>query len=196
YIDNIPYDEYDIILCSSVLHHIPDLKDFLNKISRINRPNGFFIHLQDPSADSINSAIYIERQNTLESEKNKSIGVLKNKLYRIKRGIIKFFQKDYLDEVNEQLISAGHIYKKLTPKEIWSVTDIHVEGNIYGDDGVISIQNIKSMLPSYINIHQETYAFFGPLWYDLPSSLQSEELRLQEAKDEFGRNIVGVWQKQ
>src|SRR5262249_7732427 len=43
---------YDVVICSSVLHHIPDVETFLADVASRQRQHGLFLHWQDPHRDA------------------------------------------------------------------------------------------------------------------------------------------------
>lgn len=189
---------YDIILMSSVLHHIPDLSSFLNEINRVQNEQGIFIHLQDPNGDYLNDNIYVERRTEWEKESHnapknnvKSIipKSLKNRINRI------LGRKTYIDEINDILLSKNVINKRMTADEIWSVTDIHVEQNPHDENAGISFDFLKRNLKNYSNIGQRSYAFYGQLKSDLSSDFQKREDKHINDHELNGRNLSAVWKK-
>ncbi len=199
YLDQI-HDKYDIVLCSSLLHHIPDLGQFLLKISEIQNPGSYFIHLQDPNSSALQSSVYKKRNNDFKVYKTQRIkqnqtifNKLKARLYIFRK---KLFGTDYVSRVNKELKRLNIIKKSLTASEIWSVTDIHVENLPYSVGEGISIKQIGNYLVTYQNIYNFSYSFFGPLSYELPEDLKAEENKLLFENDKFGRNIAGIWEKQ
>jgi trans-aconitate methyltransferase len=42
---------FDLIVASSLLHHVPDLPAFLHFVPRLQAANGIFLHMQDPNGD-------------------------------------------------------------------------------------------------------------------------------------------------
>lgn len=200
YIDELS-GQFDIILCSSLLHHIPDLTAFFAKINELQNKGGLFVHLQDPNTEAIVSEIYKKRKSRfkkslLEQKQNNSKIAFGKKivliLYKIKRRLL---GADYINRVNKELKRQKIIRKKLTATEIWSVTDIHVENLPYSTGAGISLKMIEHCLPQYKNLYLFSYAFFGALSYELPESFQKEEQRLLEARDGYGRNMAGIWLK-
>lgn len=41
--------EYDAVVCASLLHHIPDYMDFVQRLAHLVRPGGWFYSVQDPT---------------------------------------------------------------------------------------------------------------------------------------------------
>ncbi|NMH29482.1 class I SAM-dependent DNA methyltransferase [Flavobacterium silvaticum] len=185
---------FDIIIISSVLHHIPDLNSFFSKVSDLQKAGGILIHLQDPNGDYFNDPEYIERTRILSGlnrqDSNESASIL-NTVKKILRPL--FGKKSYIDRVNDDLIRQKVIKRRMTSEEIWSVTDIHVENLPFSIGKGISMQNVKTMLEQYRLASQRSYAFFGDLKSDLPAELQETEAALIKSRALNGRNVSAVW---
>lgn len=199
YIDQVD-EKYNIIICSSLLHHIPDLKQFFLHISRLQEFGDVFVHLQDPNSFSLNSEIYRIRKEKFEKfrKENKIASNLSlmNFIRSVKKSLkSRLFGSEFINEVNKQLIINKIIYKKLTAAELWSITDIHVENLPYSIGEGVSIDMIGKDLISYSNLLCFTYSFFGRLSFELPDYLKMEEQELLKNKDMNGRNLAGIWLK-
>jgi ubiquinone/menaquinone biosynthesis C-methylase UbiE len=190
----------DIILICSVLHHIPNLSLFLQKITDTQNPKGFFIHLQDSNGDYLNSSAYLEREADLKNYKRKKrssfflLAKVFTKISSKMRKVIGLQTKNYIHEVNEKLLKLKIIQTPLKSTEIWSITDIHVEGLPYSDGKGISISFIEKTLEKYTLVKVRSYAFFGDMKSELPDVYQQKEEQwiLEEKKD--GRLVSAVWQ--
>jgi len=188
---------YDIIIISSVLHHIPDLKAFLSHISKALNPNGILLHLQDPNLDYLNDPDYIERKNAYkkigkESDSNKGLkSIIPKSLFRWIKRLLN--RKDYIDHINDQLIAEKSIKKRMSSDEIWSVTDIHVETE--EETKGISLIFLKEQLQNFKLINARSYAFYGFLKSDLVPSYRDKEQQFIDANQMNGRNISCVWVK-
>jgi 2-polyprenyl-3-methyl-5-hydroxy-6-metoxy-1,4-benzoquinol methylase len=191
--------QFDVVIICSVLHHIPDLKQFLNHIDTILKPGGILIHLQDPNGDYLNDPIY---QKRLEEYSNatKSVGEKKSivdyipKKWKnsIKRAL---GRKTYIDFINDQLLAEKVIKRRMTADEIWSVTDIHVESKLNPANAGISFHFLKEQLHNFQLIKQRSYAFYSFLKSELPEGLQTNEARFIAQNELNGRNISCVWIK-
>lgn len=190
----------DLILTSSVLHHIPELPDFINEVIVHLNSGGVFFHIHDPNGDQLNSQIIrsrfqqvkaLDRVNSVYDWLNSS-PFLKSIFHSLNRLRGK---KNHIDRVNDYLLSKGFIKKRLTAKEIWSVTDIHVEGLPYSTQKGISLNEINSMLPGFQLVGHRTYGFFSRLGYELTPEYREKEqnLILEESKE--GRYLTAAWQK-
>jgi SAM-dependent methyltransferase len=71
--ERLPDESFDVILTCAVLHHIPDLACFLAHVARIQKPGGFFIHLQDRNGDTAADPELAERTRLLTNARGGSI---------------------------------------------------------------------------------------------------------------------------
>lgn len=189
-------EKFDIIIVCSVLHHIPNLDSFLKEVNLKLNSNGVLIHLQDPNFDFLDESVYKSRKREYGTiiNKNKVRGILSYVPKHIKRKIKIFFNKyDYIDKINNQLLSEKTIKKRMSSEEIWSVTDIHVETKemVKG----ISLSYLKSQLTNFELINMRSYGFFGPLKSELINSYKEKENRFILTHDLNGRNMSCIWLK-
>jgi SAM-dependent methyltransferase len=184
-----PLPTYDLILASSLLHHIPDLQDFTRQVAARQKTGGIFVHLQDPNGDYLAD---LERLRRCEDFQCRTRGsVLTRLLRRLHPARIRARlrrEPSYLDSVNTELLRRGLIAVPMTEMEIWSVTDIHVH-NGRG----ISIRELERMLPGYDLIGTRSYGFFGELLAALPPYYQSLERDLIERRTPNGSHIAAAW---
>ncbi|SKB60004.1 Methyltransferase domain-containing protein [Salegentibacter holothuriorum] len=194
-------EKFDLIIVCSVLHHIPDLKDFLSQIDQIMKPNGVLIHLQDPNADYLDDKIYKERlsffKNRLSSSSQKSKS-LKDFIPKPARRSLNRLRgrKDYIDLINDQLLEEKVITKRMNADEIWSVTDIHVQNEANLSSKGISLNFLKKHLKTFNLINQRSYGFFGKLKSDLDDELKQKEEKLIRKNQLNGRNLSCIWMKE
>ncbi len=190
--------QYDIIMVCSVLHHIPDLDTFLQKINRLLVSGGTFIHLQDPNGDYLHDAIYRHRltdyqNSTVASSSKKFVDLIpkswKHSINRI------LGRKNYIDRINDQLLDEKVIRRRMTADEIWSVTDIHVESKSDHTNKGISVSRLKECLKNFTLINQRSYAFYGVLKSDLSDDLKENESLFISKNELNGRNISCIWTK-
>jgi 2-polyprenyl-3-methyl-5-hydroxy-6-metoxy-1,4-benzoquinol methylase len=190
---------YDIIIISSVLHHIPDLNGFFEQVNSIQVKGGLILTIHDPSADALNSTAYSQRCHELQQHRMQTNNTRK-KLSILRRGINKIKRtlnpQDYIEKVNRELLKANIINQPLTAPEIWSITDIHVEALPYSASSGITKKFLEKALQNYKLISYRTYAFFGTLKSNLDPIYQQKEQELIENKDMNGRNFSSVWIKE
>ncbi|WP_333875300.1 class I SAM-dependent methyltransferase [Flavobacterium sp.] len=192
-------EQFDVIIISSVLHHIPDLATFLQQVDKALHSGGILIHIQDPNGDYINSDGYLQRKK--EYEKILSALPKKRKLTDfIPKSTLKFIKrllhrKDYIDLINDQLLAEKTIKKRMTADDIWSVTDIHVETKNDSVNKGISLQFLKSQLQNFDLVRMRSYGFYGYLKSDLIETYQQKEAQFIAENQPNGRNIACVWIK-
>jgi 2-polyprenyl-3-methyl-5-hydroxy-6-metoxy-1,4-benzoquinol methylase len=190
--------QYDVIIVCSVLHHIPELDSFLNKIDTLLKPDGVFIHLQDPNGDYLNDSNYLKRVTEFESIVSQSTTkklvdfIPKNWKHFINRNL---GRKNYIDCINDQLLSEKVIRRRMTADEIWSVTDIHVENKFNSTNKGISLNYLKNHFKNLQLIKQRSYAFYNVLKSDLPEELKKNEDAFIAQNELNGRNISCIWIK-
>jgi len=185
--------KFDIILISSVLHHIPDYKSFLRELTDLQEQNGILIIIHDPLRESIESKTYQYRCKEYQSYYRKD-HPNNNLILRIilkLKGLI--FKDDYIGEVNKELITKGVISEPLTATELWSVTDIHVEGLPYSLNVGISKSEMTEALIDYQLLSFRTYAFYGTLYSNLNEIFKKKEQNLITSHDQYGRNLSSMW---
>ncbi len=192
YIDSLPADKrYDIIITSSVLHHVPDLQSFLSQVRKHQAPSGIFIHLQDPNADYQDdpdlkgrmalTAHQREPQDGLGSIPSRAVTKLRRVL-----GIPSLL--DYVQRTNDSLLKQGVIQRPMSAAEIYSITDIHVH-----EGGGISFKALNSWLSDYACISHRSYGFYGVLSSDLDPQMQSKERELSASKALNGFFLSAAW---
>lgn len=198
YIEDVD-EKFDLIITSSVLHHIPNIPQFISDIEYRLNPNGVFISLHDPLAEAIDSETYQHRaarliQTTRANFHNRTLKQrIIGKIIRMLKGNIKL--ETYIAEVNQELIRLNIINTHLTPAEIWSITDIHVEGLPYSANNGISLKNLEESAKNLSLAYFDTYCFFGKLKSELPEEYKVEENNLTLTDDKFGRNFNSMWIK-
>lgn len=192
-------EKFDVIIISSVLHHIPDLEIFLKQVNQALNQGGILIHIQDPNGDYINEPSYLKRKDEYEKvikalpqPKRLSEFVPKSLLKSIKRLLNK---KDYIDLINDQLIAERTIKKRMTADEIWSVTDIHVETKADAVNKGISLKFLQSQLANFELIKMRSYGFYGYLKSDLEEGYRKIEDQFIAENRADGRNIAAIWIK-
>src|SRR5687768_11149267 len=112
-------DTFDVILVSSVMHHIPDLGMFLKDVTDHLAPGGVFLHLQDPHGDGNRTVVEARKQTLVQHTQRSELSLWD----RIKRRLRA--QDRYIHETNRELLRLQLISQPLSDDEIWSVTDIH-----------------------------------------------------------------------
>jgi 2-polyprenyl-3-methyl-5-hydroxy-6-metoxy-1,4-benzoquinol methylase len=194
-LQDLPADsQYDLIVASSVLHHIPDLSGFLAALHQRQAPGGFFIHVQDPNGDYRDDAELLERERQFEMADRKRrpsgpTSAARRIGHRLRRALIgPSPEESYLERTNRMLLERGTISTPLSAQEMWAITDVH----IYNQEG-ISIEQMKRALDGYELVQCRSYAFFGRLWSEISEDSQrdTEDLMVRNAPN--GRNVSACW---
>jgi SAM-dependent methyltransferase len=185
---------FDVILACSVLHHIPDLEVFARDVRRLQRPGGFFLHLQDPNADSAGSAEgrvrYDAYQRYCQSRLPNGLSRMTTRLASGLWSRVTGRQKTtYLDRVNDELIRRGIIDRAMDPPDIWATTDIHI-----GSGKGISLAALAGYLPEYKLISKRSYGFFSELSSSLPQDMCTQENALIDSRSQDGCYVAAAWQ--
>jgi 2-polyprenyl-3-methyl-5-hydroxy-6-metoxy-1,4-benzoquinol methylase len=192
-------EKFDVIIISSVLHHIPDLEGFLSQVDNALNPGGILIHIQDPNGDYLDDSLYNQRRNHYESEldalprKKKVRDIIPKPILKSIKRILN--HKDYIDHINDQLLAEKSIRKRMTADEIWSVTDIHVETKNDTVNKGISLEFLKKQLKDFDLIRMRSYGFYGFLKSDLIEKYRDKEEQFIQENQVNGRNISCIWIK-
>jgi len=188
-----PGRRYHLIVTCSVLHHVPDLPEFLAAVSALQSPGGAFLHLQDPNGDFLEDAELRRRMAAvspsplLERLNRFTPRRIFGRLYREitgKQG------QDYVSKTNRALLEHGVVTEPLSVHEIFCITDIHVQ-----DGQGVSIPRMEPWLPGYSCLSHRSYAFFGILASALPKRRRPMEEDLIARRAANGLHIGAVWRK-
>jgi 2-polyprenyl-3-methyl-5-hydroxy-6-metoxy-1,4-benzoquinol methylase len=186
--------KYDIIITSSVLHHIPDLADFLANVARLQAPRGVFLHMQDPNGDYMHDPTLVERKAEYKLESESQLPGWLRRLApsrlaaRMQRLLGATEPVDYLSLTNQELLTSGVIAKPMSPPDIWAITDLHDN-----EDTGVSIEQMKPLLPGYDLISSRSYAFCGQLAGGLTGSRLQQESELIAQQAPNGQYVGAVW---
>src|SRR5215469_13633322 len=186
-----PGERYHLIVTCSVLHHVPDLRGFMDAVAARQAAGGLFLHLQDPNGDAASDP-ELQRRMSLVARKPLPEWLARlsprRVIGRLFREITAQQGRDYISATNRRLLSTGVIERPLTASELFSITDIHVH-----DRQGISVPQIQSWLRRYELISKRSYGFFGVLRISLPARLQKEEDRLLAQGALNGFHIGAAW---
>jgi 2-polyprenyl-3-methyl-5-hydroxy-6-metoxy-1,4-benzoquinol methylase len=185
--------KYDIIVTCSVLHHIPDLPQFLTQVRSMLAPNGVFIHLQDPNGDYLQDPNLIKRMHELKQYRPPMPKWLlrlspRRIAAKIRREISGEKSSSYLTQVNDDLLSSHLINRPMSEQDIWRVTDIHVH-----DGEGISTNRITEILEDCKMVSRRSYAFFGKMFSELPIAFQKKEDILIGENAPDGLQVAAAW---
>jgi 2-polyprenyl-3-methyl-5-hydroxy-6-metoxy-1,4-benzoquinol methylase len=191
-----PGASYDLILTCSVLHHIPDLAEFLDSVARFQWPGGAFMHVQDPNGDYLHDHELAIRNQRLENRLSRRARPWTKRLRpkrildKVRRQITGRWEKSYIERINDELLSRGVITEPLSEIELWQITDLHVF-----DGKGVSIKDMRGLLSSYQLVSARSYSFFGEMFSDLPRGLRAEEMRLFSQQAPNGQHVGAIWRR-
>jgi SAM-dependent methyltransferase len=188
-----PGRQYELIVACSVLHHVPDLSEFLTAVRSLQPAGGVFMHLQDPNGDFLGDPELRQRMTRASriSLPEWAGRFTPRRIFgRIARELTGKQGQDYLSKTNRALLEKGVVSTPLSVHEIFSITDIHVH-----DGEGVSISNMEPRLPGYTCLSRRSYGFFGELWSDLPKRRQRIEEDLIACQALNGLHIAAVWRK-
>lgn len=200
-VESLTDGRYDVVLVCSVLHHIPDLDTFLARVASLQAPNGIFLHVHDPNAAALASPAYRERTERLQRAWAEARRAPRRRAERLMRRVVRRLRPSapeyaYMDAANAALLRDGIVRVPLSEVEMWSVTDIHVEGLPYSTRTGISLGLVESALPGYELLTERSYAFFGEMCGELPTAaLRAEERQLIAERARDGRQLAAAWRK-
>lgn len=187
---------YNLILCCSVLHHIPDLEEFGSKLQTLQPPGGVFLHLQDPNGAALASSVLRRRMKALEAAPEVRLRSLSSRLHpqrlanRARRMLGLPVPRSYMETVNEALLASGVAAVPLTDDEIWSVTDLRVH-----DGKGVETDSLQHVLPGYRLVSQRSYAFYGGLDSTLPARFRKGEQELIRRHSLDGMQLAAAWKR-
>ena len=143
-------EQFDLILVSSVMHHIPELGTFLEEVTKRLSSGGLFIHLQDPNGDANQDVVRARKQQLSYHAQRRALSLWERLQRRLRP------QDRYIRKTNQELLRQRIISRHLSDEEIWSITDIH------DDDRGISLIEIGRALAGHLTrVEAASYAFFG-----------------------------------
>jgi SAM-dependent methyltransferase len=187
--------EYDIAICSSVLHHIPDLSTFFSVLRNLVKPGGFILTMQDPRNEVLTDSVagdrrklfLLQHQNKVQKGK---VDALKNTAIFVLRlaGVKRYLSKQKVLEVNvNKLLKDRKIIRNhLSIQEIWAITDIHVPGLPGSIGSGISLGQLQRWLPNFDTTAYITYNFFNTNLLDLTDIFLAMENKFLSENDGHG----------
>ena len=184
---------FDVIITSSVLHHVPDIGAFLGEVARRQRPGGLFLHVQDPNGDAAADPELERRSQQMAARRPpewKERLTPQRVAGRLKRMLTGALPDDYISRTLRQLVADGVVREPLTVAELYRITDIHVHNG-----AGISARRVGAALPDYELAAARAYGFFGEMPSTLPEDLAREERRLSESGSLAGAWIGAAWGK-
>ena len=186
-------ERFDLIVTSSVLHHVPDLAAFLRDVRARQAEGGIFLHVQDPNGDYLYDAD-LRRRMQEQSKRLLPLWAYRFTPQRITRGLAGRITgrrgPAYLWKTNRALMDRGIIQTPLSAAELFSITDIHAD---LGDGEGVSMARMKIWLPDYDCVSQRSYGFFGELKTTLDALRRKTEEDLIAARALNGFHVAAAW---
>lgn len=187
-LDQVPDESrFELIITSSVLHHIPDLISFFGAVGRLQGQNHLFLHVQDPHGDATSDPELVRRRAEVVPQDAPSL--LSRILGRVEREIKGTQGKNCEALTIRDLNESGVTPIPMTDAELYAITDIHVQSG----QG-ISIRALESELKTHKLIQSRSYAFFGVLESELDPARREQELAAIARGDSNGEYVGAVWQ--
>jgi 2-polyprenyl-3-methyl-5-hydroxy-6-metoxy-1,4-benzoquinol methylase len=190
-LDTLKRRHFDVIVTCSVLHHVPDLEDFLDTVRDLQRPGAIFVHMQDPNYDYLRDAELAARMAQVSGSRLPE-WMKRLAPQRVFGRLIREFNgqqgQNYDSKVIRELVRQGVTPKPLSILDLYAITDIHAR-----EGQGISIEAMRSWLPEYELLSVRSYSFYGMLRSNLPAALQKEEDRLIAARAPNGFHIGAAW---
>jgi SAM-dependent methyltransferase len=193
-VEDLPPKHYDLIITSSVLHHVPDLASFLRAVTNLQKTahgHALFLHMQDPNGDAFNDPEKLARAAEFPRSKMPEwFNRLAPKRVwgRLTRELSGQQGQDYLSKANRELVRLGIVKTPLRTADMFAITDVHVH-----DGQGVSIGKLKDWLSSYDLVSSRSYGFFGELWSSLPANLRVREEQLTQSKAQNGEFLSAAW---
>jgi SAM-dependent methyltransferase len=193
---------FDLVICSSVLHHIPDLPRFFSFLEPLLSEGGYFLSMQDPRAESINDATAQKRKKEylmlLQKQNNKRMRFekIRNNIKILLPILVLLRKRGTLEyKVNTQLKRKGIIKHELTMGEIWAITDIHVPNQPGAFGGGIKQADLAAWLNKCECTRYLTYNYFDTNLMNLTPDFIEKESNLLRASDPHGFLFSSLYRK-
>lgn len=193
-----PAASFDVITVNSVLHHIVDLKSFLQGLSAYLKPSGIFLTAHDPRTEASSDSIATQRKDSRRYWRfidpllvTASLGRKLSQQLGHEPASISMEAK-----VNAMLIDKGVIGRPMDIASIYAVTDIHVPGQPGALGHGLSPQGLSEHLCGFSLKDSFTYQYFGVDWIHLGLFQRWMEHRLWKRGDPHGFLFASAWEPQ
>jgi ubiquinone/menaquinone biosynthesis C-methylase UbiE len=186
-------EQFDLITCNSVLHHIVEIDDFCGRVAELLAANGLFAHCYDPRRGAASDKVLSRRSATARwAHAWQSAGHRFGELFRkIRRS--PSFTKIIEAEANRELLKSRAIAVPLDIRSIWAVTDFHVPNQPGSFGEGLSPAELGSSLHGLKLQQYFTYCFFGR--ENIVSPFRQMERQLFNRREEHGALFGASWSK-
>jgi len=215
---------FDLITVNSVLHHVAELDQFCQRISRMLTPGGYFITCQDPRAKSRSDVVLRSRRSLARYRgtarvlryrllgrlpRSHAVARMARRLRPRREGVgspntspeglpshgVVSGADSVIRATNAELLRRGVIGRALSPQEVWAVTDFHVPGQPGRFGAGIGLEYLTRHLDPLQVEDYFTYNFFGYAGQSLPDYLVAAENTLFQRSDRHGMLFASRWRK-
>jgi len=154
-------EEFDLITCNSVLHHVVELRDFCGTVARLLTAGGLFASCYDPRREVTFDRVLARRRALARC--GRAWRVAPRAMKKVYRRFVPSSNGEQIieAEANRELMRAGAISRPLDIRSIWAVTDFHVPEQLGGFGRGISEEELRSYLPGLTMREYFSYCFFG-----------------------------------
>jgi 2-polyprenyl-3-methyl-5-hydroxy-6-metoxy-1,4-benzoquinol methylase len=191
--DVSPGEEFDLITCNSVLHHVVELNGFCRGVEALLAVGGHFAHCYDPRREALEDRVLRRRRVVAQYAHNwRAIRHWMGETYR--RVAHSPSPSDLIEaETNRQLLASGAIRIPLDIRKVWAVTDFHVHDQPGNFGKGISETELRSYLAPLRRQEYFSYCFFDQGNVTMPFK-QIEQL-LFRRRDPHGVLFGASWAK-
>ena len=154
-------ENFDLITCNSVLHHIVELGDFCRRVAAMLSCGGLFAHCYDPRREAAADRVLARRR--VMARYAHAWRSISHQIGETYRRIIHSPSSTKLveAETNRELLSSGVVRIPLDTQSIWAVTDFHVPEQPGNFGKGISEADLRASLGGLRLQGYFSYCFFG-----------------------------------
>jgi SAM-dependent methyltransferase len=192
-------NSFDLVACSSVLHHIPDLPSFFATLRPLIRRGGLLLTMQDPRAEAWSDPVAMGRRSEHRqiSEKQKpTVPKFRAVAKRLLPFIAAWRRRGTLEgKVNALLLKDGTFLRPLAMEEIWAITDIHVPDQPGQIGTGIARSALNAWLEGFEPIEYLTYNYFDGNLLQLEHGFARAEASFLASRDMHGFQFASLFRK-
>jgi ubiquinone/menaquinone biosynthesis C-methylase UbiE len=197
----------DVVTMNSVLHHVPDLAEFLRELDRLIRPGGRLVVAHEPNkayhasrllryGSALAGALFTPKQAAGSVLRRLGlIGAVKRLLRPVSGSV--WGQARLLDAVNRRLLDEHVIDAPLTGDQLTAIVDIQspTAGGFHPGRGIDPEALARDRLPGFAVEHLETYDHLGDRASTRTRLTRWCDTRLRRARPKSGAHFLAVYRK-
>ncbi len=149
---------FDLITVNSVLHHLPDVKAFMDEARRVLKKGGYLILNHEPNLE-FSKHTFLWYQSRFLQQLSRMLQPLRT----LKRFVASFrkLRNPIYDRINEELIRSGLISKPLSYERISAYIDYlsPTAGYVRRNAGI----DVRWLSEGFKIVHLETYDHLGKI---------------------------------